>query len=103
MGLVTLDVAKQHLRPPGTIDDQRIERLIEEASHIVLNYIKAPIDAYQSTAGDPLDSVPPTVRSACLLVLGALYDNADGQNADKEPISPAVKSLLTFYRVPTLA
>lgn len=101
MGLVTLDVAKEHLRPPGDIDDTRIVRMIEEASTIVLEYIKMEPDAFQTTDGDPGEGmVPPTVRAAMLLVLGILYDNADGS---KDPLSPAVKSLLHSRRVPTLA
>jgi hypothetical protein len=104
MGLVTLDQAKEHLKPPGDIDDTRIERLIEEASQIVLDYIKLPSDAYQSTSFSPNeDEVPPQVRAATLLVLGALYDNGDGQDPDKNPISPAVISILTPKRTPTLA
>jgi hypothetical protein len=103
MGLVTLEVAKEHLKPPGDIDDDRIERQIEEASQIVLDHIKLPSDAYQSSSGAPTEDVPPQVRAAVLLVLGALYDNADGQNPDKDPISPAVISLLRSRRTPTLA
>lgn len=104
MGLVTLATARQHLKPPGTVDDARITRLIEEASMIVLEYIKQPYDAFQADDGGPIDeSLPGPVRAACLMVLGALYDNADGQNPDKNPISPAVQSLLKFYRVPTIA
>lgn len=103
MGLVTLDTAKEHLHPPGDVDDARIERLIEEATGFVLDYIKAAPDAYQSSSGEPADDVPPQVRSAVLLVLGSLYDNADGQNPDKDPLSPAVISLLRSKRTPTLA
>ena len=104
MGLVTLETAKEHLKPPGDIDDARIERLIEEASALVLLYVKLPFDAYQNTTGEPsILDVPPILRSAVLLVIGSLYDNADGQDPDKDPLSPAVKSLLHSIRVPTLA
>jgi hypothetical protein len=117
MGLVTLEVAKEHLKPPGDVDDARITRLIEEASILVLEYIKEPFTAYQDTDGQPIDylvyedtagvmveeGVPPPVRSAVLLVIGSLYDNADGQNPDKDPLSLAVKSLLHARRLPTLA
>lgn len=104
LGLVTLEVAREHLKPPGTIDDVRIQRLIEEASALVLDYIKLPADSYHSTGGElQADDVPPVVRSAVLLVLGALYDNADGQDPDKQPLSDAVKALLHSRRVPTLA
>lgn len=102
--LLTLDVAKEHLKPPGDIDDTRIQRLIIEASEIVLDYLKLPFDSYQNSDGTVNDSIlPGAVRSATLLVLGSLYDNADGQNPDKQALSEAVKSLLHSRRVPTLA
>jgi len=104
MRLVPLCVAREHLRPPGEIDDARIYRLIDEASAIVLDYLKLPDDAYHDSAGTLVEAdMPPAVRSATLLVLGALYDNADGQNPDKQPLSDAVKALLHSRRVPTLA
>lgn len=104
MSIITMEAAKRHLRPPGDIDDVRIQDLMEQASMIVLEYIKLPFDAYLDTTGVlHEDDVPPTVRAATLLVLGALYDNADGQDADKMPLSEAVKALLHGRRVPTLA
>ncbi len=101
MGLVSLEVAKEHLKPPGDIDDARIERLIDEASAIVLDHMKLSYDAYHSTSGslDP-DAVPPNIRAAMLLVLGTLYDNAD---ATADPLSPSVRALLHSRRTPTLA
>lgn len=103
MGLVTLEVAKDHLHPPGDIDDAKILRQIEEASQAVLEHIKLADDAYQNSAGEPTEDVPPKVRAAVLMVLGSLYDNADGMAPDKDPISPAVESLLRSRRTPTLA
>jgi hypothetical protein len=104
MGIVTLAAAKRHLRPPGTIDDVRIEEIIEQATVIVLRYIKAPLTSYQTSDGEPIEAlVPPDVKAACLLVIGALYDNADGQDATKQPLSESVKALLHALRVPTLA
>ena len=103
MGIVTLDAAKRHLKPPGSIDDTRIEEIIEQATAIVLEHIKLPTDAYQSSAGDPTSEVPKNVAAATLLVIGALYDNADGQDPDKNPLSPAVLALLHGKRKPTLA
>lgn len=104
MRLVTLCVAREHLRPPGTVDDVRIMRLIDEASAIVLDYLKLPIDAYHTSTGELIEAdVPGAVRAATLLVMGALYDNADGQSPDKQPLSDAVKALLHSRRVPTLS
>jgi hypothetical protein len=99
MGLITLAQAKQHLRPPGNIDDERISRMIEEATAITLDFIKEPMDAFQASDGTPVE-VPGTVRSACLMILDALYDNADGT---KNPLSPAVIALLEMHRMPTVA
>lgn len=102
--IVSLQEAKDHLKPPGDIDDERIERLMRAASMVVLDHIKQDYDAYNDTSGN-LDEtlVPDSVREATLLVLGALYDNADGQDPDKIPISEAVCVLLRPRRTPTLA
>lgn len=103
MGLVTLAEARAHLKPAGTIDDTKIEAQIEEATAIVLDYIKLPYDSYQDTDGGPDEAAltaAPQLRSATLLVLGTLYDNADGT---KEPLSTAVKAILHSRRDPTLA
>lgn len=103
MGLVTLQEAKDHLKPPGSIDDARILRIIKQATVIVLKYCKLELDAYQDSNLEPTAEVPGDLTAATLLVIGSLYDNADGQNADKDPLSPAVKSLLHDTRKPTLA
>jgi len=104
MGLVTLEAAKRHLKPPGTVDDTRITDIIAQATSIVLEYIKKPEGEYQNAEGAPIAQlVPPNVQAACLLVIGSLYDNADGQNKDKDPLSPAVKSLLHARRMPSIA
>lgn len=101
IAIITLEQAKEHLRPPGDIDDDRITRMMDEASAIVLDYIKLDYSAYKDTNGDLIEEdVPPPVRAATLLVLGVLYDNADGS---VDPLSAAAKSLLHTRRVPTLA
>lgn len=104
MGLVTLEMAKDHLKPPGNVDDDRISKIIGQATGIILDHLKLPFDAYQSSDGEPIEGeVPGAVEAATLLVIGALYDNADGQDPDKDPLSPAVLSLLRPRRTPTLA
>jgi hypothetical protein len=108
VNLVTLQAAKDHLKPPGTFDDDRIKRIIKQASMLVLDYIKLPYDSFQDTGGEPIefdgvDGVPPVVEAAVLLAIGALYDNADGQDPDKDALSGPVKSLLHTRRDPTLA
>ena len=104
MGLVTLDTAREHLNVTHSDDDLKITRMIDDATDIILDYLGLDAGTYQTTALEPDDdSLPPRVRAATLLVLGSLYDNADGQNPDKPPLSEAVKDLLRRSRDPALA
>lgn len=95
--LVTLTEVQDRLRIDGDDNDLDLMRMAEEATDIVLNYLKRP-----SQQGDGYDewtpeTVPGTVRSAILLVVRNLHDELD------EPLSQAVKNLVERYRDPALA
>lgn len=94
--IVTVEQARQQLRDPPTADDAEIESICERATAILLNFIKADEDAYQNTAGDPVD-VPPTLEAACLMLVQNLYDGI------KPTIDADVKDLVRRYRDPALA
>jgi uncharacterized phage protein (predicted DNA packaging) len=99
--LLTLDVAKKHLRVDHADDDADITRKIDQASAIVLDYIK------QRDAAWTADDVPPVIAAATEIVLSMLYDDraAGGQENGVAmgylPLS--VTSLLHRYRDPALA
>lgn len=106
LSLVTLEEAKEQLRVTGELDDAKIEQVILAASAIVLGYIKitVPVEDSPDTRISQMfdsDTVPEEVKAASLLVIGDLYENREGQNAD--PLSLTVKSLLCARRDPTLA
>lgn len=154
--LVTLEEAKANMRYIGTTEDADLQRLVDDASQFVMNYLEAAyararqysgdddvsdediagyaaafdgwtdssglplvdssgdplvIDYDTDSFGDPvLDSdgnyvggrsiIPGSVRRATLLVIAALDKDREGQT---DPITPAVKSLLVRYRLPTAA
>ena len=102
MALIGLDEAKSHLQMDHDLDDDEIERKLSEAQEIVLDYLKLPSDSYTDTAGDPVN-VPPVVISAVKLVLGALYENREGNLDGPQPLSQAVKDLLHRLRDPAMA
>lgn len=96
--LVTLQQAKDQVEASGfTDDDSRILLRVEEASDIILGYLKL------STCPWTDRTVPPRIRSAVLLVLSWLYTNRGDDSAAGSPISQAVIDLLFRDRDPALA
>lgn len=91
--LVTLAEAKTHLRVLADDQDSDITAKALAASDIVIDYIKRPDHGWTDV------TVPALVKSAILLVLGALFDDREGG----DPISDAVKSILHRLRDPALA
>lgn len=91
--LVSLVTAKEHLRVISSDHDEDIQQKLDDAEDIVVDYLKKPDHGW--TEG----TVPPRVRAAILLVLGALFENREGG----DPISDAVRSVLWRDRDPALA
>jgi hypothetical protein len=96
--LVTLTQAKDHLRASGfTDDDSMILLKAEEASDIIVDFIKKPNHGWTDR------TVPGHVRAAVLLVLGNLYgqrgDDPDGAN----PLTDPVMALVWRDRDPAMA
>jgi hypothetical protein len=85
--LVDLDRTKRHLSMDDDYADETIVEKIEEASSVILNYLKL------EEAPDP---VPMFVQSATLLAVQALFDGGD-------PLSDVVVRLLHRYRDPAIA
>lgn len=100
--LVSFDRALSHLRVSAGEDDAAIKDLIDAASGIIVDYLKLkeiPGD-WALENGDTPSTVPGPVRSAVLLVLGALYADREGTT---DPLTPAVESLLMRLRDPAVA
>ena len=87
--LVDIDMVKQHLRyePGFTAADETIAFKIDQASAIILDYLK--ID-------ETPDPVKGNIEAATLLCVEALFDGGD-------PLSDTIKALLHRSRDPELA
>ncbi len=109
--LITLDVAKAHLRVDHTDDDADITRKIEQASEIVLDYIKRrgprPTTAEPTPPDWDTDTVPPGIAAAVELMLEELYDDRAAGDASNEVamgyLPVKVTAILHRYRDPALA
>lgn len=111
--ILTLEEAKGQVRVTATQSDSDIQFKILQATAILLNYLKVPMNA--SVEDSPVtlpwvaddfgsetdDEVPWDIKAACALIFGSLYANREGENAD--PLSPAVRSLLARWRDPAMA
>lgn len=102
---VTLNQAKDHLRQYESYDDADIQLKIEQATAIILDFLKLSgvPDSWNSDSASesPGGGVPPLIQAATLLVLGELFKNREASAADL--LSPGIKDLLRRYRDPALA
>lgn len=112
VALLTLDAAKQHLRVDHTDDDADIQRKINQASAIILNYIKktvGPLDPENPSIVDwTADSVPDDIAAAIEIRLSKLYDDRNAGREDNPNIAmgyltPAETALLHRWRDPAVA
>lgn len=97
--LITLAQAKHQLVIEDSTTDRDSEIILkmEEASDIVVNYLKAQADATWTQS-----TVPARIRAAILLVLTNLWAHR-GDSSESDPISDAVASLLMRDRDPAVA
>ncbi len=86
--LVTLQMAKTHLRVINNAEDDLITLHINTAAEAIENYIDAEIP-----------STPPfAMQAACLLMVSDLYENREASSTDELFENPAVRRLLNPYR-----
>lgn len=93
--LVDIYQAHKHLRIDDDDADEDLDIKIEQASEIVIDYLKTSNSGWE----DP-DTVPYPIQAATLLVLGVLWEEREGA---VDPLTDAVKSLLHRFRDPALA
>lgn len=83
--LITLDVAKQHLRIRHSDFDEDIQRKSAQATAIILNYIKKTIGTPNPDNPNIVDwtedTVPDDIAAAICMRLSKLYDD---RNAGEE-------------------
>jgi hypothetical protein len=110
MALVTLTLAKKHLRVLHDDDDAEIEAYLAAAETIVTEYVDRAV--YGSVDDSPPGAPPsgddgtaieisPAITAAILLILGDLYEKreSDTWEADAAILPRAVRALLAPYRV----
>lgn len=89
--LVTIEDAKARLQIDFDDKDADLESMVEEATDIVVGYIKQPDHEWTP------ETVPYRIKSAILLGVKSLFDG------DGEVLTDAVKSILHRDRDPALA
>lgn len=92
--LITAEAAKQRLRIDFDDEDEAVDSMLEEATDIVIGYIKKPGHAWTEA------TVPFRIKSAIFLVFGALFE---GRTGEDEILTEPVRSLLHRDRDPALA
>ena len=97
MILVDLATAKGHLRVSDDSGDDIIMRELQNASTLVVDYLKLDSGYYDET-NSPVIPIPDIVVLAVLLVLDNLH-----WRPEIDPISPAVESVLRRSRDPAIA
>lgn len=100
MALITLEQLKEHVVMDHDLDDSKLQQIADDASELMLNYLKRPLDSWQDTALAP-DGVPGPVRAATLKIGAALYENRDGSGTPA--LSQDVKDMVHRYRDPAFA
>lgn len=110
MALVSLTLAKKHLRVFHDDDDAEIEAYLAAAEDVVTKYIDRAVyaSADDSPPGAPPSGddgtaieISPAITAAVLLLLGDLYETreADAHDTSSAMLPRAVRALLAPYRV----
>lgn len=94
--LVDLQTAKEWLRVTHDDEDLLIQALADQASALVVDFIKQP------EHGWTVQTLPPHVQAAVFHVLKRLYDDRDGE-LEGGPLAPHIKDMLWRERDPAIA
>ena len=90
--MLTLEEVKRHCRIDHSDEDALLLALIDTA-------IAASADYLNMDAADLPVAVPAPVKTAALLLVGALYENRESMGERKKKKNPAFEALLNPYRV----
>lgn len=94
--ILDIEAVKQELKIDIDDDDERVVRTMDQAVSIVLDFLKVDSDAYENDDGD--NDFPDIVYAAIVRVILSMYDEPE-----KDPLTPAVRSMLHRLRDPALA
>jgi uncharacterized phage protein (predicted DNA packaging) len=101
MTIITLEVAKLHLKVDTTDDDTMIEIYLGAAERAAMDYCNRTIYGAEGMGSD-LDGVVinDAIKAAILLNLGHLYVNREGvDTVQKQELPLGIQSLLQPYRI----
>lgn len=100
--LITLDQASTHLRLAGSEYADDLELKMEQATALVIQYLKRPDHTWTvDTTDDPEFAI---VQAAILEVLTNLFfDRGDRDKPSDGPVTDRVKRCLSLMRDPSLA
>lgn len=87
MAIVSLSEAKSHLKVDQSDEDTLIQLYIDAAVDYIGGYLNNPSFAYNSS-----------IKAACLLIVGDLYENREAGSDVEIKRNPSVDSLLFAYR-----
>ena len=90
--MLTLEEVKRHCRIDHNDEDALLLALIDTATAACADYLNMP-------AADLVVAVPAPVKSAALLLVGALYENRESMGERPFHKNPAFEALLNPYRV----
>ena len=90
--MLTLTETKLHLRVDHNDEDVLIEALMTTATAACADYLNMD-------AADLVVAVPAPIKSAALLLVGALYEQRESQGDRPYNKNPAFEMLLAPYRV----
>ena len=89
--MLTLEEVKRHCRIDHNDEDALLLALIDTAIAACADYLNMP-------AADLAVAVPAPVKSAALLLVGALYENRESMGERPFHKNPAFEALLNPYR-----
>ena len=90
--MLTLEEVKRHCRIDHNDEDALLLALIDTAIAACADFLNMP-------AADLVVAVPAPVKSAALLLVGALYENRESMGERPFHKNPAFEALLNPYRV----
>lgn len=93
--IVSLSVAKEHLRVSNSIEDSLITLFIHAAGDYIATFLNQNIPGLD----DSPVNVPFAIQAACLLTVADMYENREGAGEKEIKENPAVMRLLYPYRV----
>jgi uncharacterized phage protein (predicted DNA packaging) len=90
--MLTLEATKLHLRVDHNDEDALIQSLMDTATAACADYLNM-------LPADLVVAVPAPIKSAALLLVGALYENRESMGERPFHKNPAFEALLNPYRV----